>query len=148
MGGAVRNNSSPSLGIFTTLARGFACWRNSTPPFATARETRRCLAPLHKIKKTPFGVFLILWRWAVANPRAKSYLMRVYMCSCFLLILRQALKLRTLETTKHTQSELRLFRLVSEARHSPILKKLCPLYLLEIHTKDIRLAYIIKRTRN
>ena len=62
------------------------------------------------------------WRWAVANPRAKGYSIWFYMHSSFLLILRWALRPRTLKTTKHTRPELRKFRFVSEARHSPILK--------------------------
>jgi len=70
------------------------------------------------------------------------------MCSYFLLALRPTLRLRTLEITKHTRSELRKFRFVSEARHSPILKILCSLGLLEIHQENIRLAYFIKRMRN
>ena len=28
---SVTNNSSPSLGIFATPTRGFACWRNIAP---------------------------------------------------------------------------------------------------------------------
>ena len=37
----------------------------------------------HKAKRHPFGCLFILWRWAVANPRAISDLKRVYMRSRF-----------------------------------------------------------------